>query len=489
MAKGEYGEQTDVAESETTQYVVNSESQTLYSYADVVDKYPDKTVLVIACIGSNGYNDITDAVNEYLVELGKDYVVYFRLIDMNVIYSDYCSYSGSVDYYSGLWALIESGEQVDIISTDKYYYCIRDDLLVSLDDYLENTEVGQTLYSMMPDNLWKSLRYNGTVYGINCNSSINYQKCFYINVDLADKYGYDLNKDLTEQLDLLEIINADESVSAIVSGSTFYTSYYLDSQVLTRGVYWDDEEKTAKSWLDNNDFITFLKTMFKLNQEGLVSSRSDSSFFAYEIPVYLPPVEGDTFALPYGNDPVTYEREYVSVYASYDESISLIRNDYALGISKTSEYQDMAFDFIATMLTDEELNNRMCYAYWEDNILESDKMNKDLYFYAKAQFANLLLCIPTEYETLYIGETYLNSLESAYISEDFDFVFDDSSVYQQCIDVGAVTIQYGDNMYGYSDMTFEEYLSEYRTTLEEAGIEDIIAEANRQYAEWKESQS
>ncbi|MCD7733374.1 MAG: ABC transporter substrate-binding protein [Oscillospiraceae bacterium] len=458
---------------------------------DLQAEYPEKTILVVAMIGNSYSVNIQNAVNEYLDSIGKDYVIFIETVDLNVIYSDYYpSNYGSVDYYSSLKALVDSGEQIDIISTDKYYYCIRDDLLLPLDSYLESTEVGQTLYSMMPENLWTSLRYNGMVYGINCNGSLSYQKCLYLNAELVDKYGYDIEKPLTEQMDILEqVVSEESSVTPVMTYSNYQTSAYIDSQVLTTGIYWDEEKKTAKSWLDNDEFVSYLEMMYSLNLEGYVREYSFfNSFFAFENTVYLPADNGDIFDLPFGTDS-DRNRVYIPVYVVYDDSVSLTRDSNAVGVSKTSENQDMAFDFIATMLTDEELNNRMCYADYEDYILDNGKIEPDTHYQtAYEQFANLLLCVPTYDESSYIAETYFESLESAYISEDFDFVFDDSKVYQQCIEVRAVTCVYGKNMFNYSNLTFEEYLNEYRATLEEAGINDIIAEANRQYAEWSEAQ-
>ncbi len=473
----------------TLQY---SKSPDIQTYEEIQAEYPDRTVLVIACIGSNRYCYIAEAVNEYLNELGKDYVICFEFTETNAVYSDYCSTVGLADWYSGLKEKVDSGTQIDIISTANYYYAIRDDLLLPLDDYLENTEVGQTLYNMMPENLWKAYRYNGTVYGINCNGSIKHTHLYYIDAALADEYGYDFSKSFTEQTDLLETIQGERVSKAVYSGfSSLLVDTSYDKTELTSGVYWDSVNKTAISWLDDEDYITTLKTAFTLYNEDLLTTAYTTSYFALDCIVEYPPESGEIFSHWADTDIETGEPIYKQVYAVYDDSRPVLTRDmtfcYALGVSNTSENQDMAFDFIATMLTDEELNKCMCYADYESEMYSDGRISSSAYYFSYEQFANLLLSIPTTRQPSNIAEVYKTSLEEAYVNEDFDFVFDDSEVYQQCVDVlGVMGEMTYNRLTEYTD--FDEYISDFRALLEEASIEDIIAEANRQYAEWKESQ-
>ncbi|MCD8344501.1 MAG: ABC transporter substrate-binding protein [Oscillospiraceae bacterium] len=469
----------------TAQY---SKSPDIQTYGEVQAEYPDKTVLVVACVGNNRYRYITESVNEYLNELGKDYVICFDFTENNPIYSDYCSNVGLSNWYSDLKSKVERGEQIDIISTTNYFYSIRDNLLMPLDDYLELTEVGQTLYSMMLENLWRAYSYNGAIYGINCNGSIKPTHAYLVDAALADEYGYDFSKPLTDQLDLLETIQSESVSKAVYSFfSTLMVDCSADKTELTSGVYWDAENKTAISWLDDKDYISTLKTAFTLYNEGLSTTVYTESYFALECTLDYPSEIGEVFNYWTGYEDDDGNAIYKEVYAVYDDyQPVLTRNSYALGVSSTSENQDMAFDFIATMLTDAELNNRMCYADYESEIYSDGRIGSNTYYFSRDQFANLLLSIPDTSQTADIAEVYKTSLEEAYVNEDFDFVFDDSEVYQQCVDVMGVMGEMTYNrLTDYTD--FDEYISDFRTLLEEAGINDIIAEANRQYAEWKET--
>ncbi len=471
----------------TAQY---SKSPDIQTYEEIQAEYPDKTVLVVACVGNNRYRYITEAVNEYLNDLGKDYVICFEFIENSPIYSDYCSTVGLSDWYGDLKEKVDSGEQIDIISTTNYFYSIRDNMLVPLDDYLESTEVGQTLYSMMPENLWRAYSYNGTIYGINCNGSIKPTHAYLVDAALADEYDYDFSKPLTDQLDLLETIQSETVDKAVYSFfSTLMVDCSADKNELTSGVYWDNERKTAISWLDDEDYVTALKTAFTLYNEGLSTTAYIESYFALECTLGYPSEIGEIFNYWTGYEDDDGDAIYIKVYAVYDDyQPVLTRNSNALGVSSTSENQDMAFDFIATMLTDSELNNRMCYADYESEIYSDGRINHNLFYYSCDQFSNLLLSVPNTLQTTNIAEVYKISLEEAYVNEDFDFVFDDSEVYQQCVDVMGVMGEMTYNcLTDYTD--FDEYISDFRALLEEAGTEEIIAEANRQYAEWKESQS
>ncbi|MCD7771190.1 MAG: ABC transporter substrate-binding protein [Oscillospiraceae bacterium] len=467
-----------------------SKSPDIQTYDEIQAEYPDKTVLVVACVGNNRYRYITESVNEYLSDLGKDYVICFEFTENNPIYSDYCSNVGLSDWYSDLKSKVDSGEQIDIISTTNYFYSIRDNMLAPLDDYLESTEVGQTLYSMMPENLWRAYSYNGTIYGINCNGSIKPTHAYLVDAALADEYGYDFSKSFTDQLDLLETIQSESVDKAVYSFfSTLMVDCSTDKTELTSGVYWDAENKTAISWLDDEDYISTLKTAFTLHNEGLSTTSYTESYFALECTVDYPSEIGEVFNYWTGYEDDDGNAIYKRVYAVYDESEPVLtRNNYALGVSSTSKYQDMAFDFIATMLTDEELNNRMCYADYESEMYSDGRINNNLYYYACDQFSNLLLSVPNTSQTNDIADVYKTSLENAYVSEDFDFIFDDSEVYQQCLDVlGVMGNMTYNRLTEYTD--FDEYIYNLRALLEEAGIDDIIQEANRQYDEWRKSQS
>ncbi|MCD8006445.1 MAG: ABC transporter substrate-binding protein [Oscillospiraceae bacterium] len=470
-----------------------------YTYEAVSEKYPDKTVLTIAISSQIAdYSSIIEKANEYLDSLDKDYVICFRTVQRETIqYSDIVSYP---DFNGPVEEIITSGEKLDILCVTDYRDAVERGLLINLDDLIDGTEVGNHLKVSLPDNIFRSVTIDGSIYGINCYEAISLSAGILVNAELADKYGYDCEKSLLEQIDILRTVATNESdCETLVSFVTLYApSYYISEQTLTDGVYWDDTEKVAKSILDNEDYITWLKTIYTLNREELltyVDNSYKSEIFAYESPLRLMGSgNGIKFPIGYTYSNGLFTTSYMNSYTSYSVEYQLSKASQAVGICKSSGNIEYAFDFITLIFTDESMNNIMCYGDYESIICEDGRVDSQSVTSAfVAMFGNDLIRTPTTCELSDRTEIFAKAVENAFVSEDFDFMFDDTSVATECGNVIAVITEMAsaldNNILDTSKYpTFDEYISDFRNLLEEAGINDIIAEANRQYVEWRESQ-
>ncbi len=177
------------------------------SYEEVQAQYPDKTVLVWV-INDTMYEHHspfpTAELNEYLDKNGYDIAVCFKPVD-----------GDSDEYFPDpilieINKLLDAGERIDIISPMlNYSSYVYDGMFEPLDEYLE-TDIGRELCQTLPEKFLESLRINGSIYGLSgdVNFALSPDRGYYVNAELAEKYGYDVNKPILEQLDILKAIRA-----------------------------------------------------------------------------------------------------------------------------------------------------------------------------------------------------------------------------------------------------------------------------------------
>lgn len=174
-------------------------------------------------------------------------------------------------------------------------------------------------------------------------------------------------------------------------------------------------------------------------------------------------------------------------------SKSMIRNTgWATGICAKSERKDKAFELLAKILTDPDLNNLMVYGVEGENYTLENGFVKEIEFpsgsnmfnvnpYNTIRFANQMICSRST-DNPFTPEQYAEMFEKAEVYGDVDFVPDPNNI------LNELTAEYtaADNISLSKDnKTFDEILAEYREGLYAAGVQKIIDEYNRQYEVYK----
>ena len=481
------------------------------SYDDIQAQYPDKTVLVWTFEGTM-WEQLTPfrskEINEYLDSLGCDFAVCFKPVwgsatnDQNAYYN-YC-----------IEEMIADGEQFDLINVlmksaeegipNAYHHAVQRGLFAPLDEYFD-TETGRKLYDVMPANHWESLRVNGSIYGVDGNmDSMGLDYGYYVNKELADKYGYDLSKPIEEQLDLLREVKEKEYLNYDAFAFNKGTlddpiAYFTSSMAITPAVYWDEEQHTAVCTLDNPEYLEKLSFFDMLSKEGLLSYAVGGSsrlwfiaqtnliggYAAYHnstepIELYYETVDS------FGEDKV------VEVYPVFSEPRAVQASYCATGICSASQNKDKAFELLALTQTDPYLNNLMVYGiegvdyHLNEKGNSADLLNSFNYF----RYANLMICVKSDYPYRrspdVTAEEYEAMYQNAVIGEDMDFAFDGRGLKKEIYATNLVIESF--SLPG-SDRTLEEALAELRERLDNAGLQKIIDECNRQYEEYREGKN
>ena len=461
------------------------------SYEEVCEMYPDKTVLtwLISYVDHTYATRRTQEINDYLVSLGKDYVVYFEPYIDNK-YRD--------PHYVIIQDRIDNGEKFDIIFEFSDFLG-QAGLTIPLDDYLQNTEIGQELLELMPENYWRACTNNDGIYGLgNASFVIGHTLLCFYNAELVDKYGYDINKSPLEQLDILHEIDENEEDTCTVYGPTpsNYVAPYTNYRSIEPPLYWDKNTDEAKLALDNQEYLETVYTLSKLYDEGLLIkslySLYDDSFFMYccqgVVPTFL-----TSFQI---NDDGTYTvlnaaKEPVTCYMTTPNGPMAINNPwYATGVAAVSEHKDEAFDLLATSYVDATLNNLLTYGVEGVDYTVDEDGSTGTGSFATMLYANPLIGRTSTGNCSEYQDFLRNMLETAPCEDDIEFVPNFLDYYDIMSSASPIMDEFAEAL-SYGVATREEFdaiVAEYREKILQTGIQEAIDGINAQYAEWKSKQ-
>ncbi len=477
---------------EVSEYVYAGEGDYV-TYEEVQEKYPDKTVLVWQ-LHFGAANICTEEINEYLNSLGKDYAVCFLPAS---IYGD--------EYIDMIKDKISDGEQIDLLFTgytvnesdswglSPYTSFIDAELLVPLDDYLSETEIGQELYNLMPDGYWESVSIDGSVYGfcadLNYLSSDTYIE---YNKELVTKYDFDTEVSIFEQEETVaQIVEAEDCVGLIIGNPSPY--YILPSDTISLGgaTYYDSESDSIRNVLECEEYTDYLKGCFEFLKSGLAVSDSSSSEATTKSSVFARIINarGDFISDQGIWNGQTFDVIRVKINDAY-----VVKSKTVNGVCSYSENKDMAFDLLALSMTDEYLNNLLTFGTDADYTMDENGIINYSEYINGQRFSNRLLCMAS-YDTscysdscIYSPELISERLEDIDSDTLIGFTLDVSDLKEEIRQIGSVVNSIDSLLSDDSYETFDDFLAELGDMLDDAGLQTLLDEANRQYAEWRDSE-
>lgn len=449
------------------------------TFEDVQAAYPNKTVLVW-CL-PDFYRtelEVNTEVNEYLDSLGKDYAVYFMLLP-------YTSAEG--EYLDIVKANIAEGEAIDILysaelsenssATFSYHSYIPEGLFEPLNGYFENTDVGKKLYEQMPANYWQLLSVDGKIYAADGSSgNYSYPSGYCVNKKLAEKYGFDIYKPIAEQLDVLEKVRNGEPDCDIVffpmkmGNSAFYPEVFEG----LKGIVYDYDTDSLIRLTEDKAFLDRLSEINTIVRAGYVNSSNDvrakSFFISYGAVDALSGGNIGTEAVRYhsSDEPI----EVLNVYST--DKVNFKIPNTATGVCSHSANKDMAFDLLATVMTDRYLNNLLSGG--ENGrfaVVFSDKFKNEA-----------VSSVIDDNQPENHNQMYLSAVDKAELPPFIGFCFDTSPVSEQYKKVKDFIINYDFAQ----NKEMGVILDEVNKGLDVAGIDEVLCEVNRQYKEWRAKQ-
>ncbi|WP_455684101.1 DUF3502 domain-containing protein [Thomasclavelia sp.] len=399
--------------------------------------------------------------------------------------------------------LQKNGEQTDVITilpesqgneltswNNTYKLAVENKLLLNLDKWKEKNQ--KILEKVLVPYDFELSRIDNKLYGISSNvpmiSGVMYQK------ELLDKNGID-SKDIKN--------NVFENSNLLTQVKDQINIPPLNNINLDPGL-WIVSPANNLVWTKENDFISLSKSReykdllyqcITLRQQGLLE---------------LEPVEESavSFAASFERD-ISTRAKFKSLSASQKEFIvipneskpnmNLYWGDNKSGIASWSENNKNAEDFLLKLFTDKDIANLIQYGVeGNDYLLDennhvkviTDKLGLKIFGY---QYTNPKITYSLIYEEDDKIE-YSNWFYSKY-GEDFPkgFRFDAMPVIEEINAVNKIWNTYFDEqtetgltnkLYTLDIKDLDNFLKELNETLDKAGMQEIVDEANNQYKQW-----
>lgn len=403
------------------------------------------------------------------------------------------------DYSQKLQVMTASGEPVDIMFTASwafdYVQNARKGAFMQIDDLLK--EHGQGIIDTLDPAFLEGSKIDGHNFGIPANKELPAQEVWRFNKQYADKYKLDISKVYTlESLEpLLKTIKENEPdvyPLAVDKNQMPYVPYDYVIEKLPMAVPLNTEDYKIVNVLETPEMKQLLKTMHKYYQAGYIPTEAATMDSMTDVQT-----TGKWFADRATSQPFAdnlWSASYGYPVVSTPASDALIYNWSVMGsmqaISANSKYPEKAMEFLNLLNTDPVLRNMVDsgiegvhYKKASDNVMENLDESKN-YDMPTFSLGNVML-------------TYLNTTDPADKWEEFKkfndagtpapllgFNFDTSKVTTEIASVQNVKEEFwAALMTGTVDP--ETYLARANEKFKAAGLDKIMAEAQRQLDEWR----
>lgn len=403
------------------------------------------------------------------------------------------------DYSQKLQVMTASGEAVDIMFTASwafdYVQNARKGAFMQVDDLLK--EHGQGIIDTLDPAFLEGSKIDGHNYGIPANKELPAQEVWRFNKQFVDKYKLDISKVYTlESLEpFLKTIKENEPdvyPFAVDKNQMPYVPYDYIIEKLPMAVSLDTTDYKVVNVLDTPEMKQILNTMHKYYKAGYIPTEAATMDSMTDVQT-----TGKWFADRATSQPFAdnlWSASYGYPVVSTPASDALIYNWSVMGsmqaISANSKYPEKAMEFLNLLNTDPVLRNMVDsgiegvhYKKASDNVMENLDESKN-YDMPTFSLGNVML-------------TYLNTTDPTNKWEEFKkfndagteapllgFNFDTSKVTTEIASVNNVKEEYwAALMTGTVDP--ETYLARANEKFKAAGLDKIMAEAQRQLDEWR----
>ena len=432
---------------------------------------------------------ITKALNDYLVSINAG--VQFKLEGFN--YGDLST--------NLTLALTDNDNPLDLFCWRFYSNldsCVKNEQCISLDQY---KDVYPDLWNMYPDKVLKTQQIDGTQYAIPSVDSYATFEDYMLRKDVAEDIGV-ADKDgqkitMDEMTDIMKKAKAAHPEFSYMINTNDEPVIGIDSLgnpkwigvLMNRGV----DQKKIVNLYETDEFKEYCKRMKEWNKAGL---QMDD------------PLNNDLTISQYNNGVAAgcyvggYSADYVKALLAYSpyDSVQFQLTDLVgtsasvLGgwmISSTCKHPDAAMKALYLMATDEKVARYLILGVEGETYTVDDKgiarypdgvdsttstWNMTCPWY----YPNQCLSLPLETDMTTYYTDMLKAPEQAKFSSAMGFIFDSTSVYDQMAACETVVDEYRDALlYGLVDV--DEYLDKFNAELKNAGIDDVIAEEQKQY--------
>jgi putative aldouronate transport system substrate-binding protein len=459
--------------------------------------------VIVVVPSEEGTKQVQDAVNDYLEKKGENVRVDLEPVDVS-------TYGDQMDM------ALASGEGVDI-------YCpftgltaaIATNQVLPLNDYLDN-ELKDTV-SLMGEEWLKPSTYNGNVYAIPCYKGVVLEPYFICRKDIVDELGFDMDsiksvKDI-EPL-LLQVKEKYPDMYPLVptggsaGGNTLMVDYSLNGvqgyQVdnFNYGASVVGDDLTVQNYYNTDFFKEACALAYDWNQKGLIMP--DASLSSDISTDLLGSEQAFSVITGYGYIPESVEATYKSrcngfdFYAKSLNKTQLTSGSLAVNwsIAYTCKNTQAAAKVLNLLYTDEYVLNSIIFGIEGTDYVKNDDgtisypegLDMNTVPYTAALSCGIVGNMFKQYalkgntDPKDVNYMQQNNTDAQY-SPAFGFHLDAANITSQCSAVDNIIQQYQYSLLC-GEVDPEKAIPQFITALESAGINDIIAETQKQLDTW-----
>ena len=452
------------------------------------ERYPNKNILVwVTDLGSPYELEL----NDYLYENNYDYIICFKTSLEGIEDESGNFISTNAEFVS---KIIQNGEQIDILDSlalingmdvisNSYYNFINCSYFEPLDDYLKD-EKYQDIIKSMPQKYWDSYKYNGKIYGVdNSFSSLYYDNGYKISNEIFEKSDLttdDFQKPLSEiEPTIKEVF--EKTKKRMNFNFCYFTSDFFPASYITEGI-----------GIVGNKLVNIFEQNETKNYYKLLTSLESKGYAAIDSAVIdSTGIELTQASAAYGE--IIKNNRWDKTNVFYKQNNYIHEPYKATGIYSGSKNKEQAFDLLMNVFYNEDFNNIITYGIKgkqyeiEDGKVKMklDESNPysqqyDIKCSVCIWYNNPMISLPCdESDTVIQKLDYYKAYENAEFLDGFGFFFDGTSIkdtYLKVMDtVESLKI---------SGKDIDSYMKEFNKKLYDAGLQEVLDEANRQLEEY-----
>ena len=461
---------------------------------EILGEHDDWPVITVQGLCSKDYVDealVETEINKYLDSI--DAGAYIDLVPIAM---------GNLNNQLTLM-LTDNDEPLDLFCWRFYSTidgCVKNDQCIPLDEYKDQYP---EVWGLFNDQILSTHQIDGKQYGLPAMDSFATYETYMLRKDVAEDIGV-ADKDGQE-------MTLDEVTEIMKKAKAAHPEYAYNINT-------NDDPVQGIDSLGNGDWLGVLMNQ-GIDQDKIVNYYETDEWRDYchrmkdwnDSGLLIPDsLNADLTIGQYGNEVAGgcyvggYSEDYIKALVAYlPESVQFKLTDLVgtsasvLGgwcISTVCKNPDAAMKILSLMYTDETLARLLIlgvegrdYVVREDGTAGyPEGVSADDYLYEDQVqwfWPNQCLSIPFETNMTTFYTDMLEAPKNAKFSKAMGFVFDSTNVYDQMAACTAVVDEYRMALL-YGQVDVDSYIDKFNQELKAAGIDEIIAEEQRQYDEF-----
>lgn len=360
---------------------------------------------------------------------------------------------------------------------------------------------GTTLYTSIPEWVWSASAYDGKTYFVSCYKESAEGYDIMARKDLVDKYGWDMSsvnslKDIEPMLE--DCKNEGLRYPYLTQKTAMFYRYYLNDFDFFAQNSWIAVDRATDSVVDTvltpqyEEFATLMAEWADkgyLSEDDVTKSTTDTTTqtqdwgFSWWTDV---PVNAEA------NNRYQQEVVMAPVTDKWSHSTTTLGSCFTITSNSTEAQAKAAIDFLGLLYTDKALADIYTYGiegvdfnYQADGSVKKTDAGK--YNHSAWESCSVLNLSVEDGEPADKVDLYAKFNDSSKSSCASGFRFDKTPVegaYTACTNVFdefGFVLENG----GYKASEVAQAIKDYQAALDEAGYQEVLAEAQAQYEAWK----